>query len=117
MQFQGKSMIQIQKNDEKPHFRPDLGPLRPNSGRQFFFKNLALSLLRYHGQLLSCTILEKANDSILRKLSDERTDRQIDRRARVISYGAVQLTSSVQYKFFSRRTTISFKFKNCRKET
>ena len=82
-----------------------------------FFKNLALSLLRYHGQLLSCTILEKANDSILRKLSDERTDRQIDRRARVISYGAVQLTSSVQYKFFSRRTTISFKFKNCRKET
>ena len=82
-----------------------------------FFKNLALSLLRYHGQLLSCTILEKANDSILRKLSDERTDRQIDRRARVISYGAVQLTSSVQYKLFSRRTTISFKFKNCRKET
>ena len=31
-------MIQIQKFDEKPHFRPDLGPLRPNSGRQFFFQ-------------------------------------------------------------------------------
>ena len=116
MQFQGKSMIQIQKNDEKPHFRPDLGPLRPNSGRQFFFKNLALSLLRYHGQL-SCTISEKANDSILRNLSDGQTDRRTERRARVISYGAVQLTSSVQYKFFSRQTTISFKFKNCRKET
>ena len=39
---------------QKPHFGPDLGSLRPNSGRQFFFsfKNLALSVTRYHGQLL-----------------------------------------------------------------
>ena len=34
-------MIQTQENDEKPHFGPNLGPLSPNSGRQFFFKNLA----------------------------------------------------------------------------
>ena len=36
MQFQGKVMTQFQQNDEKPHFGPDLGPLGPNSGHQFF---------------------------------------------------------------------------------
>ena len=40
----------------------------------FFFKNLALLVTRYHGQLPSCTIIEKTNDPILRKLSDRRTD-------------------------------------------
>ena len=36
-QFQGTRMIQIQEKGEKPHFWPDLGPLVPNSGHQFFF--------------------------------------------------------------------------------
>ena len=31
-------MIQNQLNGEKPHFGPNLGPLRPNSGSQFFFQ-------------------------------------------------------------------------------
>ena len=44
----------------------------------FFFKNLAPSVTRYHGQPSSFTISEKTNDSILRKLSDGRTDRQTD---------------------------------------
>ena len=44
----------------------------------FFFKNLAPSVTRYYGQLSSCTISEKTNDPILRKLSDERTDRRTD---------------------------------------
>ena len=41
---------------------------------KFFFKNLAPSVTRYHGQLLSSTISEKTNDPILRKLTDGRTD-------------------------------------------
>ena len=45
----------------------------------FFFKNLASSVTRYHGQLSSCTISEKINDPILRKLSDRRTDAQTDK--------------------------------------
>ena len=82
VQFQGKRMIQTQEKGEKPHFGPNLGPLDPNSGRQIFFffsKNLALSVTRYHGQLSSCTISEKTNDPILRKLvTDGRTDRRRD---------------------------------------
>ena len=45
----------------------------------FFFKNLALSANRYHGQLSSCTISEKTNELILRKFSDGRTEGQTDR--------------------------------------
>ena len=44
---------------------------------EFFFQ--ALSVTRYHGQLSSCTISEKTNDPILRKLSDGWTDRPTDR--------------------------------------
>ena len=40
----------------------------------FLKKNLASSPTRYHGQLSSCTVSEKSNDSFLRKLSDGRTD-------------------------------------------
>ena len=43
---------------------------------KLFFNNLASSVTRYHGQPLSCTILENTNDPILIKLSDGRTDRQ-----------------------------------------
>ena len=45
----------------------------------FFFKNLAPSVTRCHGLLSSCTISEKTNDPILRKLSDGQTDRQTDK--------------------------------------
>ena len=55
----------------------------------FFFKNLASSVTRYHGQLSSCTISEKTNDPILRKRTDRWT--------RIISQDAVRLTSNVQY--------------------
>ena len=52
------------------------GPYGPSSGCQvFFFKNLASSVTRYHGQLSSCTISEKTNDPILRKLTNGRSDR------------------------------------------
>ena len=69
-------MIQNQQNGKKPHFRHDLGPLDPNSNRDFFSpKNLASSVTRYHGQLSSCTI----SDPILRKLSDGQMDSWTDR--------------------------------------
>ena len=50
----------------------------------FFFKNMALSVTRCHGQLSSCRTSVKTNDPILRKLSDGRTeggvqDRQMDK--------------------------------------
>ena len=58
-------MIQTQENGEKPYFGPNLKPLDPNLGRQnFFFKNLASSVTRYHGQLSSRTISEKTNGPI-----------------------------------------------------
>ena len=71
-------MIQTQENAKKTHFGPDLGHLNPNSCRHFFFKNLALSVTRYHGQLSLCTISEKTNDPMLRKFSDGPTDRETD---------------------------------------
>ena len=43
------------------------------------FGSSALSVTRYHGQLSPCTISE-TNDLILRKLTDRRTDRQMDDR-------------------------------------
>ena len=39
---------------------------------------MAPSVTRYHGQLSSCTISEKTNDPILRKLNDGRTDGRTD---------------------------------------
>ena len=44
----------------------------------FFYKNLNPSVTRYHGQLSSCTISEKTNNPILRKLSDGQTDEWVD---------------------------------------
>ena len=82
---------------KKTQFWSQFGPIWPKFGpTSFFIKNLASSVTRCYGQLSSCTISEKTNDSILRKLSDGRTDGQTDRRTRVISQDAVRLTSSVQ---------------------
>ena len=78
-------LIQTQENDEKSHFGPNLGSLGSNLGRQIFFKNLALSVARYHGQLSSCTKSKELNDPILTKFSGGRTDGRTDRRTRVIS--------------------------------
>ena len=44
----------------------------------FFFKNLAPSVTKCHGQLSSCKISEKTNEAILRKLRDGRTDGPTD---------------------------------------
>ena len=75
MRSQGKLMNQTWEIGKKSSFGPDFGPFGPNSDHQFFFfKNLARSVTRYHGQLSSCTISEKTNDPNLRKLSDGRTD-------------------------------------------
>ena len=74
-------MIQTQLNDKKPHYGPDLGQLCPNLSCQsffFFFKNLASSVTRYHGVLRSCTISEKTNDPILRKVSGGQMEGQMD---------------------------------------
>ena len=42
--------------------------------RKFFFKNVASSVTRYHGQLSPCIISDKTDDAILRKLIDEWTN-------------------------------------------
>ena len=47
---------------------------KPSIPPKIFFKYLASLVARYHGQLSSCTISEKANDPILRKFNDGRTD-------------------------------------------
>ena len=44
----------------------------------FFFLKSGFVVTRYHGQLSWSTISEKANDAILRKLSDQRTDRPME---------------------------------------
>ena len=81
MQVQGKLITQTQENGEKPHFGPNLGLLGSiSSSQQFFFKNLALSVTRYHGQLPSCSISKKTNNPILRKLSDGQTDGWTEKR-------------------------------------
>ena len=51
-----------------------------------FFLNLAPSFTRCHCQQSSCTISEKIIDPILRKLSDNQMNRQMDRWMRMISW-------------------------------
>ena len=67
--------------------RPILSPLGQIRGAIFFFSKILLrqSLIRYHGQLSSCTITETINDPILRILNDGQTKGQMNRRTRVIS--------------------------------
>ena len=61
------------------------GPILPHlaqipAAKYLFFRNLASSVTRYHGQLSSCTISEKNNDPILRKLSEGRKDGRTEER-------------------------------------
>ena len=108
MQFQGKLMNQTWKNVFGPILtsfcislsRPVLPFLKhfvdftslPLLNVLLYWKlaffatsrNLAPSVTRYYGQLLSCTMPKKTNDPILRKtsngLTDRRTDGQTERR-------------------------------------
>ena len=61
-------------NGEKLHFQPQI-----RATKFFFPENQSSSVTRYRGQLSSCTTSEKANDPILRKFIDGRTDRRKDR--------------------------------------
>ena len=63
-------MNQTWENSKKPSFGPHFGPFGPNLGH--------LSVTRYHGQLSSCTILEKTNDPIVRKLGDRQKPGRVD---------------------------------------
>ena len=75
MQFQGKPIIQTQEDGEKLYF----GPVGRKFGAAIFFVFFLFFVFfqkfgfvsRYHGRLSSCTISEKTNDLILKKLSDE----------------------------------------------
>ena len=76
MQFQGKLINQTLNNGKNlvsspilahlAKFEPPIPPPPPKK------KNLAPSGIRYHGQVSSCSISEKTNNLILRKLSDRR---------------------------------------------
>ena len=63
----------------------------PKFGLPFFSpkKNLGLSLTKYYGLVLSCTISEKTNGPILSKLNEGRTDWRTDGPERFISQDAV----------------------------
>ena len=63
-----KTWILVQFWPIWPKFRPP----------KYFFKNLASLITSYHVQLPSCTISEKSNDPILRKVSGRQTDGQTD---------------------------------------
>ena len=71
-------MIQIQGNNKKLHVGSNLGMLDPDLGRQFSFRNLALSVNKYDGTLSSCILSEETNNPILRKFSDGRSCIQRD---------------------------------------
>ena len=66
------------------HFGPDFKPIGPKFNRESFFpkiwlrQSLDIMVSYHHGQLSSCTISEKTDDPILRKLSDVGTDRQTE---------------------------------------
>ena len=72
-------MTQTQENSQKPHFRPDLGPLGPKSDHRIFFQKSGYVC---QGQLSPSKISEKTNDPIF---SDGWTDGQTNRRTRVTS--------------------------------
>ena len=83
VQFSGKLINQTSENREKLNFGPDFDSLGPNMP----------PLPKYHGQLSSCTMSEKANDPILKRLSDGQTDEKTDES---IFIGRFRLMSSVQ---------------------
>ena len=81
MQFQGKIINQTWENGKKPSFMTDFCPYGSNSGSQIFFKNLASSVTRYHGQLCQ----KEPDDPILRKRSDGLTGGQTDESRKLVT--------------------------------
>ena len=81
MQFHRKLVNQTWENGEKPSSGPGFNPFGPNSGCKFFFKYLALSVTRYHGQLSWSTISESnlMMQSWENLVTDGRTDGQADK--------------------------------------
>ena len=80
IQFEGKRMIQTQENGKKTLFWGSFWSVRLKFRLpKIFLKNLASSVSRYDGQLLSCTMPEKTNDPIFIELSYGRTYKQTDR--------------------------------------
>ena len=59
----------------------DFCPYGSNSGSQIFFKNLASSVTRYHGQLCQ----KEPDDPILRKRSDGLTGGQTDESRKLVT--------------------------------
>ena len=53
--------------------------------RKHFHKNMVLPVTRYPGHLSSCTISEKTNNPVLRRLSEGHTDGLMGRQTRVTS--------------------------------
>ena len=70
----------------------------------YFFQKSGSSVTRYHGQLSSCTISEKINDPVLRKLSDVRTDGQTDES----DFIGHCLTNAERLKIFRKKKAICF---------
>ena len=90
-------MNQNWENCKKPSFRPNFGPFSPNLAANIFFKNLALSVTRYHGQLSSCTTSEKNNDPIFSDgWTDGRTDCHTDESDFIRHCQLHKTTSNVQ---------------------
>ena len=77
------SLYAISRKTNNPHFGLVSGLILDHLAQirisNFFFKNLTPTVTRYHGQLLSCTISEETNDTILRKLRNGRTVGQTGR--------------------------------------
>ena len=64
---------------KSPSLVPDFGSFDPIQAANFFLQKSGSSVTRCHGQLSSCTISEKTNDPILRKVSDGQTDGQTNK--------------------------------------
>ena len=75
-------MIRTSENGKKLIFGPDFGTFGQIKPAFFFFQKSGSVSHWYHGQLSLCTVSEKTNDPIFRKLSDRwrkgQTDEQID---------------------------------------
>ena len=78
MQIQGTLINKFEKMAKKLVVGAILAHLAQIGCTKFFFKNLAPSVTRYYGRLPSCTISERTNDPILRKLIDRWRDGQTD---------------------------------------
>ena len=81
MCFQGKCKIQIQKNAEKHHFGPNLGPLGPNLDCHFFSDIWLCQspdiMFRYHHVKYQKKLMIQSGEILV---TDKWSDGQIDRR-------------------------------------